>query len=154
MFCKYCGEKLDDKLLDEKGAIFCEKCGKENKKMASGKKGNKKVSLEVEEKAVVETAQTKEDAKVAKALELANNPAYEAKVYQKDSGSVGWGILGFFIPIVGIILYFCLTRTSPRSANSAGAGALIAIDWAILAALVIVILSLFTHIQLPAEFYY
>lgn len=150
MFCKYCGTELDDKLLEEKGVIYCSSCGKENKKAKKGKKDNKK-AIEVKEAKVSET---KEDAKVNEALKLANNPAVEAKIYQKDSGSVGWGILGFFIPIVGIILYFCWIKTSPRSANSAGAGALIAIVLGILASLVIVVLTLFTNIQLPAEFYY
>ena len=152
MFCKYCGEKLDEKLLEEKGVIFCPKCGTENKKAKSGKKDNKKVSLEENE--TKEVVKTTEDASVAKALELANNPSVEAKVYHKDSGSVGLGILGFFIPIIGIILYFCLIRTSPRNANAAGAGALICIVLAIVAALVFVVITMFFNVRLPAEFYY
>ena len=118
MFCKYCGEKLDDKILEEKHVAYCGKCGKINKK-----------------------------------VEL-NSDQYETKVYTKDSGSVGWGILGFFFPLVGLILYLCWIKNSPRSANSAGAGALIAVVLEILCALIFVILSLFTNIQLPAEFYY
>ena len=37
MFCKYCGKALDDKLLEEKGIIFCSNCGKENRKQKSKK---------------------------------------------------------------------------------------------------------------------
>jgi hypothetical protein len=44
-----------------------------------------------------------------------------------DSGSVGWGFLGFFFPIVGLILYLCWKDSKPKSAKVAGIGALIAV---------------------------
>lgn len=44
-----------------------------------------------------------------------------------DSGSIGWGVLGFCIPIVGIILYFVWKENKPRSAQMAIRGALISI---------------------------
>ena len=57
-----------------------------------------------------------------------NQPANQTPVTQgtqADSGSIGWAILGFFIPLVGIILYFVWKATKPKSANMAGIGALI-----------------------------
>ena len=43
-----------------------------------------------------------------------------------ESGSTfAWGILGFFIPLVGLILFFVLNNTKPKAAKSAGIGALI-----------------------------
>lgn len=42
-----------------------------------------------------------------------------------DSGSIGYGILGFFIPIVGLILYLTWKDTKPKTAKSAGVGALV-----------------------------
>lgn len=36
----------------------------------------------------------------------------------------GWSILGFFIPIVGLILYLVWKETSPSKAKAAGYGAL------------------------------
>ena len=42
-------------------------------------------------------------------------PTNNYQVY--DSGSFGWALLGFFIPIVGIILYFCWNNTKPKSAK-------------------------------------
>ena len=44
-----------------------------------------------------------------------------------DSGSVGYAILGYFIPIAGLILYIALKDTKPKSAKMAGKGALISV---------------------------
>ena len=41
------------------------------------------------------------------------------------SGSLGWGLLGFFLPIVGLILFLVWRNSKPRSAQAAGLGALI-----------------------------
>ena len=43
----------------------------------------------------------------------------------QDKGSFGWAVLGFFIPIVGIILFFAWKKTKPLSAKKAGIGGLI-----------------------------
>lgn len=42
-----------------------------------------------------------------------------------DAPDTGWAILGFFIPIVGLILYLMNKDKSPLKAKSAGKGALI-----------------------------
>ena len=41
-----------------------------------------------------------------------------------DTGSIGWGILGFFLPVVGLILYLIWKDSKPKSALMAGKGAL------------------------------
>lgn len=41
-----------------------------------------------------------------------------------DTGGFGWGLLGFCIPIVGLILYLVWKDEKPRTARSAGIGAL------------------------------
>lgn len=51
-----------------------------------------------------------------------NVPAVET---MSDSGSFGWGVLGFFIPIAGLILFLVWHDTKPKCAKSAGIGALI-----------------------------
>lgn len=43
----------------------------------------------------------------------------------KQSGNFGWAVLGFFIPIVGWILYFCWKSTKPGDAKMAGIGGLV-----------------------------
>ena len=44
-----------------------------------------------------------------------------------DSGSFGWGVLGFCFPIVGLILYLVWKDSKPKSAKVAGLGALISV---------------------------
>lgn len=44
---------------------------------------------------------------------------------QKQEGSVGWGVLGFFVPIVGLILFLVWNDKDPQNARYAGIGALI-----------------------------
>lgn len=41
-----------------------------------------------------------------------------------DTGSFGWAVLGFFFPIVGLILFFIWKTEKPVSAKQAGMGAL------------------------------
>ncbi len=43
----------------------------------------------------------------------------------QDAPSIGFAILGFFIPLVGLILYLIWHNTKPKQATSAGKGALI-----------------------------
>ena len=45
----------------------------------------------------------------------------------EDQGNVGWTILGFFIPIVGLILFLVWKDSKPVSAKQAGKGALISV---------------------------
>lgn len=42
-----------------------------------------------------------------------------------DSGSFGWAALGFFIPIVGLVLFLVWKDEKPKSAKQAGIGALV-----------------------------
>ncbi len=39
-----------------------------------------------------------------------------------SKGSFGWAVLGFLIPIVGWVLYFCWKNTKPGNAKMAGIG--------------------------------
>lgn len=44
-----------------------------------------------------------------------------------DSSSFGWALLGFCIPIVGLILYLVWKDNTPLKAKSAGKGALVSV---------------------------
>lgn len=46
---------------------------------------------------------------------------------QNDTGSIGWAFLGFFIPVVGLILYLIWKNDQPKNAHEAGLGALISV---------------------------
>lgn len=53
--------------------------------------------------------------------------AYDQPAAVKDSGGFGWGVLGFFFPIVGLILYLVWKNEKPRTAKAVGKGALISV---------------------------
>jgi len=57
-----------------------------------------------------------------------------------DAPSKGFAILGFFVPIIGLILYLIYERKQPKRAKSAGKGALIGFITKIVVYIVIVIL--------------
>ena len=46
---------------------------------------------------------------------------------QPDNGGFGWGLLGFCIPIVGLILFLVWKDTKPKTAKASGKGALISV---------------------------
>ncbi len=50
-------------------------------------------------------------------------PYAQPKPY--DNGSIGWWFLGFFIPLVGLILFLVWRNEKPLSAKRAGWGALV-----------------------------
>lgn len=43
----------------------------------------------------------------------------------EEGGTAGWAILGFLIPIVGLILFIVWKDSKPKSSKAAGKGALI-----------------------------
>lgn len=47
------------------------------------------------------------------------------KPAQQDSNSVGWWWLGFFFPLIGLILWLIWTGNTPLRARRAGWGALV-----------------------------
>lgn len=44
-----------------------------------------------------------------------------------DNGGFGYGVLGFFFPLIGLILYLCWKDNKPNNANAVGKGALISV---------------------------
>ncbi|PWG65582.1 hypothetical protein DF196_06505 [Bifidobacterium callitrichidarum] len=53
----------------------------------------------------------------------------EQPLYQNpdDTGSFGWAVLGFFLPIVGFILWIIWHSKRPDDARMAGEGALVGV---------------------------
>ena len=56
-----------------------------------------------------------------------NNKSNNVTNIRKDSGSNWYGVLGFFIPLAGLILYICLKDAELKNAKKAGKGALISV---------------------------
>ena len=44
-----------------------------------------------------------------------------------DKGGFGWGLLGWCLPIVGLILFLVWKDTKPKTAKAAGIGALVSV---------------------------
>ena len=112
--CLYCGGEIPDT------AKFCTNCG---------------AALPVEapvQQPVYDTPAPQEYQQPAQQPyeQPAQQPTYQQPMAQpavQDSGSIGWAILGFLIPIVGIGLYFVWKNTKPQCAKMAGMGALISV---------------------------
>ena len=66
----------------------------------------------------------------------------ETQSQQTDSegSTVGWGILGFFIPIVGFILWLIWKDEHPARAKSAGIGCLVSICLGVVGVILYVVL--------------
>ena len=48
-----------------------------------------------------------------------------------DNGGFGWGVLGYCVPIVGLILFLVWKDTKPKTAKAAGIGALVSVILAV-----------------------
>jgi len=64
-------------------------------------------------------------------------PGYGRPGYVRDAPNAGFAVLGFFFPVIGLILYLVWRETLPLRARSAGKGAIIGV--VIYVALVIII---------------
>lgn len=54
------------------------------------------------------------------------NESQQTQIFSsEDKGGFGWSVLGFFVPIAGLILYLVWKNEKPKTAKSAGKGALI-----------------------------
>ena len=75
----------------------------------------------------------------------------------EDSSSFGFAVLGFFIPLAGLILFIIYEGKKPKRAKSAGKGALIGFITKIVLSIIFVILyvvfafSLFSNISTDSE---
>ena len=103
-YCKQCGAEL------EEGAAFCPKCG---------------VAQNEAQQSNPESAQ--QTPPPAASVDWVQQNSYQSQPPVNDSGSIGWGVLGFCIPIVGLILFLVWKDQKPRTAKVAGVGALISV---------------------------
>lgn len=58
-----------------------------------------------------------------------------------DSGSFGWAVLGFFVPLVGLILFCVWKNTKPKCSKKAGIGALVGFILGILCNVLLSVMS-------------
>lgn len=59
----------------------------------------------------------------------------------KSGSSFGWGVLGFFIPLVGLILFLSWKKDRPSDAKAAGIGALIGFILGIISSIIMSVIG-------------
>ena len=69
--------------------------------------------------------------------QLNNN---QNQMISDDNSAFGFGVLGFFIPLVGLILFLVYENRKPKRARYAGKGALIGFITGIVLVIILVIL--------------
>lgn len=69
----------------------------------------------------------------------ANNP--------RDTGSIGWFWLGFFVPLAGLFLWIFTYESSPRNAKRAGIGAIVGAIAAVVAIILFYIILFLLIVQ-------
>ena len=68
----------------------------------------------------------------------------------EEGSTGGWAVLGFFFPLVGLILYLAWIDTKPKSAKAAGKGAIIGF----IVGIVLTIILLIILFSLMAQYYF
>ena len=63
-------------------------------------------------------------------------------VVENDAPNTGFAVLGFFFPLIGLILYLLHMNTAPLKAKSAGKGALAGVITSVAVSIVLVIFYL------------
>ena len=74
--------------------------------------------------------------------QLNGRPAAAKTVAENDSSSFGFALLGFLIPLVGLILYFVYDDKRPKRAKSVGKGALVGVITQVVLAVAVFVASI------------
>lgn len=145
MFCKMCGQQLEDnaavcsKCGHETGVaatkveqtVYCKKCGRNigaDKAFCPYCGTQRGVEVASSEPAVQQAAPQQQSAPVT--VNVTNNVASD------DAPNMGFAILGFFFPLIGLILWLIWKDQTPLKAKSCGKGALIGFIVSIVAGVV------------------
>lgn len=135
MFCSNCGKELTD------NAAFCPECGAAQ--TAPQEEAPQAAPQEIPTEPVY-SAQPQTPPQTSYQQPSYQQPVYQQNQYQQnqppyqqqapyqpaapvDSGSFGWAVLGFFFPIVGLILFLVWKDQKPLSSKKAGIGALVGV---------------------------
>lgn len=126
MFCRYCGKEIAD------DAFFCQCCGKRQDERNAEGPGAQTGSQNEAQNGAQGPNGSANPQNGAPGLGGANGPNggyYGRYPYypEPDIPSAGWGVLGFFFPLVGLILYLVWQQTMPNRAHMCGKGALISV---------------------------
>ena len=67
------------------------------------------------------------------------NNVVNTSTTEKEGSKFGWGVLGFFIPLVGLILFLVWMKDKKKASKAAGIGALIGFIFSIISTVLLVI---------------
>ena len=70
---------------------------------------------------------------------------------QEEKGNMGWAVLGFFVPLVGLILFLVWKNEKPADAKMAGIGALVSVIFEVVTSLICGLFMLPTIIEAIKE---
>lgn len=110
MFCKNCGQNVDE------NDRFCPHCGAKLK---------------------IDIPDFDEDIDINRDIDSheigsPNKNTLKKRKSNEDSGSVGWAVLGFILPIVGIILGLYWLKSKPKCAKKAFMGVVVLIFFVVI----------------------
>ncbi len=71
---------------------------------------------------------------------------YNVNYTESEESKFGWGVLGFFFPIVGLILFLVWKSDKKKASKAAGLGALIGFCISIVLSIILVILPIFVKL--------
>lgn len=133
--------------------MYCEKCGSKNSENATfcTNCGNKLSNSEPNDQVLESSTPVDNNVNNVQNSNVVTNeqkPVYnnvnnaQTNVVTEPEGSkFGWGVLGFFVPLVGLILYFTWKKDRPKSSKAAVIGALISVILNLVLTIVIVIIG-------------
>lgn len=68
------------------------------------------------------------------------NFAQKKLVVQEEGSTIGYAVLGFVMPVVGLVLFLIWLETKPKASRSAGIGALVGVISSVVLSIVMFIL--------------
>lgn len=95
-----------------------------------------------------------DDAVICTGCGCAQDTMPESKIVisANDASTVKYSLLGFFIPIVGLILYFVWHDTQPLKAKAAGKGSLISIVISVILTIILTIVGVIVGSTIGLEY--
>ena len=142
MYCTKCGKFLPD------GTKFCTGCGAAVSNFAAGAAAGFEAGAQQQTN---QQAFNQQPYDQGYAQGYYNAPPRTVPA-PDDAPSTGFGILGFFIPLVGLILYLVWKDEYPRKAKSAGKGALIGFIVGIVMVILVAVVMPIIFIGLADQF--
>lgn len=129
--------------------MYCEKCGSKNSENATfcTNCGNKLSNSEPNDQVLESSTLVDNNVNNVQNSNVVTNgqePVYnnvnnaQTNVVTEPEGSkFGWGVLGFFVPLVGLILFFTWKKDRPKSSKAAGIGALVSVILKVISIIVV-----------------